>query len=68
MAQHITREQLTDDERRVLDLVADLFLVGHDVRPAHLAWRLEWDLARVLTTMEQLVAYGMICRKPGTLQ
>ncbi len=63
-----TREQLDEDERLVLDLVADLALAGHDVRPSHLAWKLKWELPRVVTTLEQLVAYGLLLRGPGTLQ
>lgn len=40
-------EVLSDDEKTVLDLIADLALRGHDARPLHLAYQLKWTRAKV---------------------
>lgn len=59
------REELTEDQRRCLDLVAELCLRGYVARPLHLAHKLGWTLERVTVTMEELVALELVSRNAG---
>ena len=59
-----SRNELTDDQRKCLDLVADLCLRGHSARPMHLAYQLGWTIERVTVTMEELVALELLSRNP----
>jgi hypothetical protein len=57
-----TRAGLSDDQRAVLDLVAELALRGYRARPQHIAYVLDWKLERVTVVLEELVALEMIDR------
>lgn len=59
------RAQLTTDQQRVLDYVADLALRGYDARPSHVAHMLNMELGLVHCVLQELERLGLVLGNGG---
>lgn len=56
--------KLSDDEQRVLNILARRFLSSEDCSPSAIAVELGWPARAVQTALDRLEALGFVARQP----